>query len=64
MFTTRDDASKLRPETRLAVINVAGLASLIIFTALVYVRTNQPLILLVGGLIAVVSVMGTMMRKS
>jgi len=30
---------------------------------LVYLRTQEPMILLVGGLIAVVSVLGAMMRK-
>ena len=54
----------MRPETRLVVLNVAGLTALIGFTALVYLRTQEPLILLIGGLIAVVSVVGTMMRKS
>ena len=54
----------MRPETRLAVVNVAGLACLIAFTALVYLRTQEPLILVVGGLISVASVIGTTMRKS
>ena len=54
----------VRPETRLVVLNIAGLAALVAFTALVYLRTQEPLILLVGGLIAVVSVVGTSMQKS
>ena len=54
----------VRPETRLVLLNVVGLATLIVFTGLVYLRTQEPLILLVGGLIAVVSVLGAMMRKS
>jgi hypothetical protein len=54
----------VREETRLAIINIAGLASLIVFTGLVYLRTQETLILLVGGLIAVVSVIGTTMGKT
>lgn len=54
----------LRKETKLVVLNIAGLATLIAFTGLVYVRTQEPLILLVGGLTAVVSVVGTTMLKS
>jgi hypothetical protein len=54
----------MRPETRLVVLNIAGLTALVAFTALVYLRTQEPLILLVGGLIAVVSVVGTSMQKS
>jgi hypothetical protein len=53
----------MRPETRLVVINVAGLTALVAFTGLVYLRTQEPLILLVGGLTAVVSVLGTAMGK-
>ena len=54
----------MRPETRLVFLNLFGLIALIAFTGLVYLRTQEPLILLVGGLIAVVSVVGTTMRKS
>jgi len=54
----------LRPETRVVLLNLAGLTALICFTALVYVRTQEPLILLVGGLVAVASVVGAAMRKS
>lgn len=54
----------MRAETRLAVLNLLGLTSLIAFTALVYLRTQEPLILVVGGLISVVSVIGSTMRKS
>jgi len=57
------EASFVREETRVVVINVAGLISLVGFTGLVYLRTQEPLILLVGGLIAVVSVIGSTMRK-
>jgi hypothetical protein len=53
----------VRPETRLVLMNFVGLVTLIAFTGLVYLRTQEPLILLVGGLIAVVSVLGAMMRK-
>jgi hypothetical protein len=54
----------VRPETKLEVLNVAGLTALIAFTALVYLRTQEPLILLIGGLIEVVSVVGISMQKS
>ena len=54
----------LRPETRVVLLNLAGLTALICFTALVYVRTQEPLKLLVGGLVAVASVVGAAMRKS
>jgi hypothetical protein len=54
----------MRPETKLVALNIAGLTALIAFTALVYLRTQEPLILLIGGLIAVVSVVGTSMQKS
>jgi hypothetical protein len=54
----------LRPEARAAMVNVAGLTALVIFTGLVYLRTQEPLILIVGGLISVVGVIGTMMRRS
>ena len=56
--------SLLREESRSVLLNVVGLASLVAFTGLVYLRTQQPLILIVGGLISVVSVLATMMRKS
>jgi hypothetical protein len=48
--------------SRTAIINAVGLAVLVAFTALVYLRTQEPLVLLVGGLIAAVSVIGVMMR--
>jgi hypothetical protein len=54
----------VRPEARLVVLNLVGLLALVAFTSLVYIRTQEPLILLVGGLIAVVSVLGSSMRKS
>ena len=54
----------LREETRIALVNVLGLSSLIAFTGLVYIRTQEPLLLLIGGLVAVVSVLGTMMRRT
>jgi hypothetical protein len=47
-----------------ALVNVTGLTALILFTGLVYLRTQEPLILIVGGLISVIGVIGTMMRKS
>lgn|GEM_PF-989632 len=54
----------LRPQTRVAMVNVTGLMALIVFTGLVYLRTQEPLILIVGGLISVVGVIGTMMGRS
>jgi len=54
----------MEPRSRLVLINLLGLCALIAFTALVYVRTQEPLMLLVGGLISVVSVIGTTMHKS
>lgn len=54
----------LRQETRGALVNVAGLAALVVFTGLVYLRTQEPLILIVGGLISVAAVIGTMMGRS
>lgn len=54
----------MRPGTRVAMVNIAGLTALVIFTGLVYLRTQEPLILMVGGLISVVGVIGTMMRRS
>jgi hypothetical protein len=54
----------VRPEARLVVLNLLGLLTLVAFTGLVYLRTQEPLILLIGGLIAVVSVIGSSMGKS
>jgi len=52
----------LNQQQRLALVNVIGLTALVAFTGLVYLRTQQPIILVVGGLISVVGVIGTMMR--
>ena len=52
------------PRSQLTLLNLVGLCALILFTALVYLRTQEPLMLLVGGLIATVSVLGTTMGKS
>ncbi len=54
----------MRPQARAAMVNVAGLTALVVFTGLVYLRTQAPLILIIGGLISVVGVVGTMMRRS
>jgi len=54
----------MNPRSQLALLNLVGLCALVLFTALVYLRTQEPLMLLVGGLIAVVSVVGTTMGKS
>ena len=44
--------------------NIVGLAALATFTGLVYERTQEPLILIVGGLISVVGVLGMMTSKT
>ena len=54
----------LNEQQRLAFINVVGLATLVTFTGLVYLRTQEPLILVVGGLISVVGVLGMMTGKT
>jgi hypothetical protein len=54
----------MSPRSRIALINAAGLIALVGFTALVYLRTQEPLILLIGGLVSVVSVIGATMNKS
>ena len=54
----------LNEQQRLAFINVVGLATLATFTGLVYLRTQEPLILVVGGLISVVGVLGMMTGKT
>ena len=54
----------MQPQARAAIVNVVGLTALVFFTGLVYVRTQAPLILVIGGLISVVGVVGTMMRRS
>jgi len=56
--------SRVRAEAQVVVLNVAGLTALVAFTGLVYLRTQEPLILLLGGLIAVASVLGAVMSKS
>lgn len=53
----------MNQQQRVVLVNVAGLTALVVFTGLVYLRTQQPIILIVGGLISVVGVMGTMMRS-
>jgi hypothetical protein len=63
-MSTVSSERPMRAETRLVVLNIAGLSALIAFTGLVYLRTHETVILLVGGLISVVSVLGTTMRKS
>jgi hypothetical protein len=54
----------MREETKVVVINIAGLISLVGFTGLVYLRIQEPFIVLVGGLISVVSVIGATRCKS
>ena len=54
----------MNEQQRLVLINIVGLAALSTFTGLVYQRTQEPLILIVGGLIAVVGVLGMMTSKT
>ena len=54
----------MNEQQRIAIINVVGLGSLATFTGLVYLRTGEPLILIVGGLISVVGVLGMMASKT
>jgi hypothetical protein len=54
----------LRQATRGAIANITGLIALIVFTGLVYLRTQEPLILIVGGLVSVVAVIGATMGRS
>lgn len=54
----------MNAQQKIAVINVIGLAALATFTGLVYLRTEEPLILIVGGLISVVGVLGMMTSKT
>ncbi|HXY82451.1 MAG TPA: hypothetical protein VEH56_01945 [Candidatus Saccharimonadales bacterium] len=63
-INTSDRVVAVGPGSRMALINLAGLSALVAFTALVYLRTQEPLILLIGGLISVVSVIGTTMGKN
>ena len=55
---------RVNPQQRLVLINLLGLAALATFTGLVYERTQEPLILIVGGLISVVGVLGMMTSKT
>ncbi len=57
-------SASVQAQKRLVLLNIIGLATLIAFTGLVYLRTQETLVLLVGGLISVVSVLGTSMGKS
>jgi len=59
-----NEVSFVREETRAVVLNIVGLISLVGFTGLVYLRTREPFILLVGGLVAVVSVLGSTMYRA
>ena len=52
----------MNQQQRSALVNITGLTALVAFTGLVYLRTQQPIILIIGGLISVVGVVGTMMR--
>ena len=53
----------MNEQQRFVLINVIGLAALATFTGLVYLRTEEALILIVGGLISVVGVLGMMTSK-
>ena len=54
----------MNEQRRLVLVNVVGLAALATFTGLVYQRTQEPLILIVGGLISFVGVLGMMTSKT
>jgi hypothetical protein len=54
----------MHAQQRLVLINLLGLAALASFTGLVYERTQEPLILIVGGLISVVGVLAMMTSKT
>ncbi len=54
----------MNEQQRVLLVNVVGLAALATFTGLVYERTQEPLILIVGGLIAVVGVLAMMTSKT
>ena len=60
---TSEAVVQMNEQQRLVLINVIGLAALATFTGLVYLRTEEPLILIVGGLISVVGVLGMMTSK-
>jgi 1,4-dihydroxy-2-naphthoate octaprenyltransferase len=57
-------AFQMNEQQRLVLINIVGLAALATFTGLVYERTQEPLILIVGGLISVIGVLGMMTSKT
>jgi len=57
-------AFQMNEQQRLVLINIVGLAALATFTGLVYQRTQEPLILIVGGLISVIGVLGMMTSKT
>ena len=61
---TSEAVVQMNEQQRLVLINVIGLAALTTFTGLVYLRTEEPLILIVGGLISVVGVLGMMTGKT
>ena len=62
--STLEVALHMNEQQRIAFINIVGLAALATFTGLVYLRTQEPLILIVGGLISVVGVLGMMTSKT
>ena len=49
---------------KLALINAVGLVAMVTFSGLVYLRTQEALILVVGGLISVVGVLGMVTSKT
>ena len=62
-WLTTEVVVQVNEQQRLVLINVIGLAALVTFTGLVYLRTEEALILVVGGLISVVGVLGMMTSK-
>ena len=59
-----ESSLQMNAQQRLVLVNIVGLAALGTFTGLVYERTQEPLILIVGGLISVVGVLGMMTSKT
>ncbi len=44
------------------VVDILGMFAVLWVTAFVYLKTNQPLIIVIGGLVMVAAVLGSVMR--
>jgi len=62
--STSEVAFQMNERRKLALINAVGLVAMVTFTSLVYLRTQEALILVVGGLISVVGVLGMVTSKT